>query len=1025
MRNNRWLWVGVYLVATALLAGGVVFLIQDRDKSSEAATPYLPELATMPFASGLTPVGATNGRVGDSLLFDAQGYTEDEIRSVELWDGDRRIETQAVDGASGAMVTLPALSVGQHAVYAKVTDADGETSLTAPVPVSIVANGSEPVTPVTVVPEEGETVGQLAKRLDIGIDRISILAAGSNLLPPEQVQDLPLVADDVIPVDAIVGAQPDGDAGYEEAVSPDPVVQQGGGSSAGDLAMSAKAAGCEITLTLSGASGDVEVYEAAGSAAGWSRVGKRSGSGTVSIPVVTPGVHLFFAQKVGAKAGDPRTAPLQVTMPPGCTKASGWTGDAFITDGILTVTTGVGGAGQWLYLQADGGTAVRVPATGFLPSVGLYTDIGSLLPPMAGTVLDLELWQGSEFLEKKVASGHLNAPAGSSIGSVIGEGRQLDLKLTDPAGTVAVLDSQDRKLTFTWSAGARIEAVLYQVLVDDQPVTQTTVAPEQVLASGVSIRKSAGSSGSGTFTVDTADIPGRKPTGKDAAAGPTAAYPVSIAEAPGTQITSSKKPSFVTPIGQGSVDRAAEAPVVIDLPTYGDDVYVRAIGIGADGSGIKTASNTVRVQLPVPQGIDGKSVDFVTGSDFGDTLFTPGHPPGRSFPKCVWADVSWPGPIDYGPYLSRSPHGEASRIEAMSAAYPADGTYCPEDFPPPPPPSAESCPIAQIFCDVWSGIKEFGGAVLSVIETVYEFATAVVGTVVDGIATAVAKYTGVCEALETVAEGSKKTCGTVLKMATKAVISALLVSVGVPPVLPDAGILAAVAKGDFAAVAVTLMEVAGIPCSTFKPDPDLATVMDKTAQATTKGSEIVQVAKDPCLAIASALVATVKSQVLPKAQAAIAQSAGLPFQTISSRQYPFSLTPSPLGKNGPTNVLLRMQPREDNAEASGITCFVTVRVVYVPDDGGKPTTVIPGQVIRIDELAAPNEGHWEKEVVLNSKAPNKYFYNGTWRFEATTQGVQQCRLEPITLTGRPKPLPNYAKDRKKGQPTDAAARPNG
>ncbi|HWJ97282.1 MAG TPA: hypothetical protein VNQ33_03925, partial [Acidimicrobiales bacterium] len=680
MRNNRWVWIGVYVVATALLAGGVVFLIQDRDQSSEAAAPVLPELATMPFASGLTPVGPTTGRVGDSLLFDAEGGTED-VRSVELWDGDRRIETQAVDGTPGAVVTLPALSVGQHAVYAKVTNADGEASLTAPVPVAIVANGTEPVPPVTVVPDEDETLGQLAERLDIGIDRISVLAAGSDLLPPEQVKDLPLAAGDVIPVDAIVGAQPDGDAGYVEAVSADPVVPEGGGASTGDLALSAEAAGCQITLTVSGASGKTQVYEAAGSAVGWTRVGERSGDGTVSIPVATPGVHLFYAL-----AGNEQTTPLQVTMPPGCTKASGWTGNAFITDGILTVTTGVGGAGQWLYLQADGGTAVRVPATGYLPPVGLYTDIGALLPPMAGTTLDLELWQGSEFLDTKVASGHLNAPEGRSIGDVTGEGRQLDLKLTDPAGTAAILGSQDRKLTFTWTAGARIEAVLYQVLVDDQPITQTRVPPEQLLASGVSIRSSAGAAGSGTFTINTADIPGRQATGREATAGATASYEAKTAQLTDKNIVSSNKPVSVTPIGPGTVKRAAEAPIVIDLPTYGDNVYVRAIGIGSEGSGVTSASNTIRVQLPVPQGIGGKAVDFVTGDDFGDTTFAPGHRPVRSFQNCMWADVGWFGPIDYGKYLDRSPHGQSARIEAMSAAYPADGTYCPQDFPPPPPP---------------------------------------------------------------------------------------------------------------------------------------------------------------------------------------------------------------------------------------------------------------------------------------------------------------------------------------------------
>jgi hypothetical protein len=252
----------------------------------------------------------------------------------------------------------------------------------------------------------------------------------------------------------------------------------------------------------------------------------------------------------------------------------------------------------------------------------------------------------------------------------------------------------------------------------------------------------------------------------------------------------------------------------------------------------------------------------------------------------------------------------------------------------------------------------------------------------------------------------------------------VLVSVGVPPVLPDPGILSAVAKGDFAAAAVTLMEATGIPCSSFKPDPDVADAMDKAASKTTGTSGLVTAVKDPCLAIATALVATVKANVLTKAQAALAQGAGLPYLPITSAKESLSLTPSPLGRTGPTRVTLRMQPRDDNADAAGITCAVTVRVVNVATDGGTERTVVPSQVVAVPELPAPNRGRWEKTIVLASDAPTKDLLNGTWHLRATTpMAPGGCLLTSIDLEGTPPTLPNYAKDRQKGQPTVEAARP--
>ena len=86
--------------------------------------------------------------------------------------------------------------------------------------------------------------------------------------------------------------------------------------------------------------------------------------------------------------------------------------------------------------------------------------------------------------------------------------------------------------------------------------------------------------------------------------------------------------------------------------------------------------------------------------------------------------------------------------------------------------------------------------------------------------------------------------------------------------------------------------------------------------------------------------------------------------------------------------------------------------------------MVPGQVIAVPELAAPNKGRWEKQLVLSSKAKHGDLV-GTWHLRVTPTVGSPCRLEAVDLAAVPPTLPNYAKDRKKGQPTTADARPNG
>ena len=1046
VRGSRWTLVGVYLVATAVLAAGVIVLVHDRrDDHGSAPSTRVAELASMPFPSMLDLVGANRGRVGSSFSFEARGLTTKPIDSIELWDGSRRIETEHPSGAPAASLTLPALSAGRHTVYAKVVGADGSVSLTAPTAVDVARGAKGSTAPAEVSHDEGESLADLAGRLGVEPETLTPLAppAGTPGAPDGSTGEptpLDLSPSDTIPADATVTVTLDGDEGYDAAVSPkpqpsgasDPSATSGGdaGSDAGSkLVLAAEVDGCDVVLSPTGASGSVDLFDGTAGASGWVAVGSVDGGADQRVATPTPGAHVYFA-----RAGAQQSGTVTVTVPSSCAASVGWTGDAALVAGTLTLPKpSPNGTVTWLFLQVDGQPALRVPATGSLGHLGTQTQVADRLPYLTGSSVDLEVWSSNEFNSTKIGSGHLDVPQGKALGDVIGEGQLLALTaggshvLSD--GSVRMAE-RDAPITFTWNGSSRVDRVLWQVLTADHPISDRSLAPADSIGAGASIGSTTSTGRGGTFTIDTKDIPGRAATGREVvpASGLTAILPPK----PITVFDSSIKTGKGTKVGSGLAlipgpnagkEAAETPPAVVALPSYGGTVYVRAIAMLSDGAGVGSASKTVPVQLPTPQGTNGTSVDFALHDDFGPTLFDAGRRATRGYQQCAYVTVPWSTPIKYAEYDARKAGKKANTgdhlfaPELMSLLYPTTGTYCPEDFPPPPPPPGEDCPTLQLLCDVWDGITTVVNAGLDAVTALYTFVTTVIDTVVNKIAEVVAKYSGVCQALEGVASGAGKTCGTVIQIAVKAAAAALMASFGIPP-LPDLSVLESVAKGDFAAIAVTLMEIAGIPCGSMKADPDLTTAMDvasskvgKSAGAVAKGIE------DPCLAIATAMVATVKSTVTAKAETVVAQAGGLPYYPMTNYGIAgFSMVPSAFANPAPVRIQLRLQPKADNAEASGIACPVQISVDNSNSGPKARWAVVPSTVASVAELPAPNVGRWERTLVLDPVKIKKYTLTGDYELHLEPWPTSRCRFDPVTITSTPRAAAKKPKDRKPGYP---------
>lgn len=862
MPRRVWAWVA-HVVAWSLLAVGVTVLVLDRrggDDEPAAAEP--PRYAAMPFPSTLSLNGTDRGRIGSRFRFTAEGFSDAGTTSVTLYDGSRVVDevrpgTDRAGRAGALDLALPALSVGRHTVHAVVTDGDGKVAETAPVAVLVGAAPGEVDVPVVVPVLEDEHPRDVAARLGVPVSALVGGIRGGAL---------------------VVKVAPDAGASLVDGDE----ITVGPAASLGPFTLSAQASGCGVELHAEGVSAAITYYRGGGSTSGWVEV--RS-----TVRDLSPGTHAFFARSGGRDSGT-----VEVTVPDRCAQGYGWTGDASVVDGVLTIPKAA--SGVFLHLSVDGRPWIRVPASqDEALDAGTKTSIAHLLPALDGRRLELEVWQSGEF-PRRVATGQLRVPSDRSLASIVGEPSAVSLTVSTPDGerTGIQLGSQHQELTFTWTAASPAATrVRWQVLALDSRTSDLALSPSGLLASGVSEGDAKG-----TFTVDTADIPRAdvEPEGGAVPKGTAVAL-----KPPVPTGTLASTPAYASLV---PVSALTDPSPPVELPVEGSTVYVRVV----TETGPAAASPDVLVHLPVHQS-KGTGVDFQVENLYLDA----GRAPNPKAVGCLIVDVPWTLATrpTYESYGYGGVKGDLTTYVA-SQFYPQDGTWCPGAFPPP-----KGCDAW--YCDVVDFVVDAAGVVVGVVVQVYELVSYAYNGVIDGVVSAIAKYNPLCVALGAADGGAGSGCETVVGFATRAAVTAVLASVGLPPSLPTTDQLEAIAAGELDQLAVEVMKQLGVPCDTAKAPAGFDTALASAGEAL--DAPVLGSAADPCLAVAHLLIGEVRERATADAERALADASGLPsFPDIKG----FTMTADPRGRTDPLTVDVVASVVEADADPTGLFCQVVV-----------------------------------------------------------------------------------------------------
>ena len=618
MRRRTWVWIGVYVAATAVLAAGILVLVRDDradERASSATVEELPDLLAMPFPTTLSLRGPATTAIGSQVRLGATSYSTEGAKTIELWDGARRVVTvEPTAGGSSGDVVYPALSVGPHALFAQVTDGEGKVSQSAVVEVTVAPVAAEQTLPVPVQPDEGETPDELARRFGVDPAQVVATAPGAVAVVPGEPSER-IGGSAPITAGARVFIEVKGDTGLAPTIGKDAFVTGPATLPGAVLELSGRTEGCDVVLTAKSSDGAVFYFDANAGVPGWASVGETPGDGDLRLVALDPGVHVYKARTDKLTA-----APVSVTVPTACADGTGWRGTASIVDGSLVLPKGAAGF-VWLYLSVDGKPTVRAPLSqDEWIDAGLITPVAYALPPLSGRRLVMEVWKVSDGdlpPLAPVAKGVLDVPPSKSMTDVVGEPSGITLTVsspTDTAGSFKKLGQQDEPLNFEWVASSdRVAEVMWQVTTSPHPSSDHDLVPPDLIAAGTSKLSSATGAGTkGTFTINSEDIPGRDFTGGQAVYQDSLKPKTTFVTPPVTAggVMGLTSATFASALPETGVTEAQFAVAqAVDLPSFGDPVYVRVVA-KPQGPAVGAGSTTVRIELPVPQGQNGAKVDF-------------------------------------------------------------------------------------------------------------------------------------------------------------------------------------------------------------------------------------------------------------------------------------------------------------------------------------------------------------------------------------------------------------------------------
>ena len=866
--RQRWITVAAFAVALAMLAGGIVYNVAQRrdseaDKPSSSAEAALPALPPAPLSVSLTSF-ADDGRalIGSSPLIavNAVGVT---ISEIHLYDGDvlvgRQVFAAPVSPTASATFSWPAVRTGRHLLHATATGSTvDEVAHSGLVRIEVV-NGLFPVEEVRVT-GNGLSLEEAAATLGIDPATAVVLGeptpeapAGAPISVPDSGAPLPTGAALVVPA-AAIAAEP-------TPLAPTP-------SASGDVpVIAASIDGCVATVATAG--GELVVYETAGSGPGFTQLGTVSSSGPLVTNQLTPGQHVFVAGAAGAPAS---SAPVAVTAGPECL-AELWSGSATLFDGVLTVEKPV--PEVWMYVGVDGQPFQRVPAVGTVPAITGSADLGQLMPSLSGEKVRLEVWQPAASPSEPatlLARSEATVPQSQALTDFLGESVEVRLFGVNTVGNVisdgldlAVTDSSIR---LQWSASSsRVDNVLWQVLTQPLGGDDRNASPPMMIATGVAgVTELPGISlddlPKGGFPIPAEALTAGRDidSGQPSFALLTAPTFTSIASIPqGAALTATELDLAAL------ASEAAPAPV----PAPANQVWVRALPLSG-GQIIGPPSNLIPVSLFDPDA----EVPVIFNVD--SLTFDPGYGANYQLDGCIRVtEVPWeldatgvPKARDLGTDMF------------LSAFYRVPGTYCPGDWDPPP------CTGACAFFDA---IVEGVNSVVSGLAATWD----VVASVYNGIVTLAveiasqlnpyclqARVAGAIadSAFDTdVGDDIGDTCTAIARVATRAVVSAVMAGFGLPPTLPTSDQLLAIAQGNLTVLAVEYLKQLGVPCDDMKLSPEEAQLVAGGVEAA--GGDVPvdpSAGVDVCGQMIGAVIGEVTKTVATALQQQVAAATGLP-----------------------------------------------------------------------------------------------------------------------------------------------------
>jgi hypothetical protein len=828
-RARRRLLLLAWLTALVVLAAGVLHVGQVRGVIGSAGRTA-PDPAPMLFdAFEVAAFAATSAPIhaGQRVVITAQVSPHVPLLSVELWEGADLVGTwtPTAAGERHAQLSWSARAVGAHLLFVRARTTDARTAASNPVAIDVLRSAATGVAKVAELPAwMGGPAGSTG--IPASVEGVTYRPIAPSAPPPDGTSPPPAsnagtTQDQAAGLDGTEPSVAVGDRTDRDQVEPPTVT--------GD--------GCTPRLTAP-----------AGSAVKVGHLGS-GGPGFVTLPGVTGGVqvplrgmasgpHVFMATD-----GSKTSPPVTVVVPMSC-GAKDWTGEISIDGDRLNLPTMLrrNPGNLYGYVSLDGKAWSRFP-----------TDPHAFLDPRSGrpTIPGIDL-RGSRSVQVELWSQVGTTATRAAVGSWAAAAGPLDpvgMILAEPAITLELVDltrqpstgqeqqaSYDEQLRtgrfapiwrFGWKSNSpRVLGVYWQVVGQDLPVTQLSRTPPFLLATGTVWNKPL--TPENQFEVDTAKIKRAYALPKGSVAvSPTPPPAPTTAQTGGA--TDPFPSEYLQPIPTASLAAATLPLMAPDL----DHLFVRAIAIGANPkTGLYEALPVASPSIPAPP----LNPDLTTNRlrvtiDDEQTVVAVGPAVTSFMSQCLTVTVppeGWQAAAQKAgdAAYAATPHGpaegdERAKYNAGSASF--DVTRLGQMFPTPGVYCFQYLDLGEHAectwaCDTMNFLADVGSLFISFVGT---FAGAY-NAIIDVATGLLATLNPVCYALD---KDDKATCQRYTQVVAGVAMSIAMTALGLPPRLPSIAELVDMAKGDLTALAVTLMEQAGVPCSALTltgPEADLA-----------------------------------------------------------------------------------------------------------------------------------------------------------------------------------------------------------